>query len=678
MVFCVSVFNSYSFAGSSSNNGLPRGQIMNPVASPSNPDIVAFTKYSENTERLYFYHVVTGQLLAVSDDNVARAGEEDEVLSFFQAHDSEVQLPRFYEGDFNWRPVLDQFGRQWFTFVSSREGDLQLALGYLVDEDDLDVMVYYIKHGESVFSPVFSPDGRKLVFVSNAQLYLETDIRKVLDFRRIDSFQPVLITEHESGSFFPSWSHDSKLIAYQAKSASGEREGRETIYLVDLNELNRNKGEVLKPHEISPQARTRVHDHVLPAWALDRRVLAYYEMRESYDGLDTERVIRVNEIGYNHQDDRYFTRDLPGARSVIFARNVYPTRRTGPNWVLFELGGVTVNGILWVSRDPNLRDPIYLTDLSAFQRQRAGEPNRAIVTLEEDRDALINPPTINNRFPSLLQSTGHLRTLHVSQVHDTNQLQINDVPVRNINKTIPADVNEGDFLLRSAIFPGYGYYSMGNRKRAFIVSGVFAGSAAATLSSVIIRYQKSTAVPSNNTIVSLSALTAAIWAGSLYDATRFLPAKRSVPVMSTLHGYRPDIDTPSHSRMKFIMEEPNRKTALLLTGLFPGAGHLYAGEINRGFLLGGSFGLLAGSTVLGTGARYFTAAERPGNRTLYATGALAAGIWAYSFYDVYRSSLFRQNRDVTSRNAISEVRMQPFLEQIDDRAVMTVGLSVAF
>lgn len=63
---------------------MPRGgKINNPVASPSNPDIIAYTRQRDNREQMYLFNISSGLEVLVTGEPEVELSELDLIFSAF-------------------------------------------------------------------------------------------------------------------------------------------------------------------------------------------------------------------------------------------------------------------------------------------------------------------------------------------------------------------------------------------------------------------------------------------------------------------------------------------------------------------------------------------------------------------------------------------------------------------
>jgi hypothetical protein len=114
-----------------------------------------------------------------------------------------------------------------------------------------------------------------------------------------------------------------------------------------------------------------------------------------------------------------------------------------------------------------------------------------------------------------------------------------------------------------------------------------------------------------------------------------------------------------------------------LIGIVPGAGHMYAGEVGRGFLyLGGTLGILTVGSALWMNECFMTdqpgpCGETTGAVTLIATG----GLWLWSIVDAGRAARRTNAKRIGSTSLILEPTRIPVTAG-DDRTAVRLGLRI--
>ena len=686
-------------------NSLPHGEISYPLPAPSNPDIIAYTVRDGNRNHLHLYHVATGTdqrvLHQPRREQPVRGRTRSATRSEIESMLREAGLQTgYFEGDLVWSPVLDQFGYQWFAFAATQSGRVQLHLGYIASSETLRTVVFPITFGNVVANPAFSPDGKSLVFSNDGDLYLVADIDRVIRHRDFRSMQPRRITSHANSSFFPAWSPDNRLIAYQNRPDEGRRTGFESIFVIDAASIT--EGRLPTAHRVSiDDDEGEMRHHQRPSWAPTGRVLAWYEYAEQSESVDTIRdgdeevlkdtapgkQIRLVRVEWDHSRNEYRGLEFQRATRRFFADPVRAFPRSAPQWAAMDYGRQSVYGILWVRNDSNLDFPLHFSHLDYYS------DNRQDFTFNifsfSNRFAWLER-TSNNRYPTAISSDGHIRYIYVTQAGDRSELKVVDRHTSDIRPVIRREFREAPAVARAGLYPGLGHFYIGENRRGAYLAGAFTIMAGVTAGSAYIRYQNKRS-PTHAALISLGAATGAIWTFSILDLQRQFPVYYDVPVVSTFEGYRRD-RVPDYLDGDHAVHVASRRNAILLSALYPGLGHIYIGERTKGYVFGFTFTALAGSTLAGAAFRYYYPGKTPPNVTLIGLGTLTLGTWIYSLIDVqqsFTSTFFADASDAGGASTSleparrTEVALAPRIGQLEIgnrvyREYAAIGLSLSF
>ena len=658
---------------------LPQGQIHDPQLSPSNPDIVAFSKQEEDTQLLYLYHVVSGKKVELTGEVEEEDSQEFDLL--WDDFDGDEDL-RMFEGDLTWRPKLDEFGMQWFAFLSSREGVLELRLGYLISEEELEVQLFTVDLDHDMLAtPQFSPDGNSLVFVGDGDLYLEKNITEIIRHRNVDYANPVQITDDLDGSYFPSWSHDGKLLAYQSRALEGPREGYDSIFILDLEGYT--KDELPQPQLIYMSDRGESgFDHLRPTWSPNERILSYYLVPTDEDNSESNKI-RLARIQYDEHSDRYVPQDINNRRAVNFADQVYTSGRMGPNWTSLVIGDDIRKGMLWIERNPDQNNPIFLTDYRHYvQEDSDTSPRNLTSEPNEEGGGTFLYETDENRYPGAIQTNDYTRFSYVSQVGGTNQLQIKDMNLSDNESllteqsSVEMRVHGGNALLRAAAYPGLGHRYIGDGRRGLMFGGAFTFFAAATGAGIVNNIINDSSSPSNNVLAGLGIAALGTWALNVYDVSRQLPKYHQVPVQGTFRGYMEEKTIAESNRSDYMEYGPSKRKATMLSSFMPGMGQVYLGDYRDGFIRAGAFSTLVGATIL-------TATHDDLNTySIIQTSMLGlASILKWSMNVKEVRSYFSENENIgheRSNNFSQNIEIKPNLGTVLDEHYIGFDLSVNF
>ncbi len=631
-------------------------QISYPEASPSDPDIIAYTRRDGNRRYLHLYHVVTGVDQRVVHQNRREQVVGSRLRSITRPQTEQLMLEAgldegYFEGDLNWRPGLDQFGYQWFAFVATQAGRTQLHLGYIASGETLRTVVFPISFGTIVTNPVFSPDGNSLILSVDGQLYIQKDIGRIIRKRDFQLMQPRRLTSHARGSFFPAWSGDGRLIAYQSRPVEGRRSAFSTIYVINMETLP--EGRLPTAHRVSiDDEEGEIRHHKRPSWAPSGQILSWYEDSGQLENLqqngsirsgpeDTEpsvvtpllKNIRIVRVEFDRSRSTWVGMPLQRQARRFFADPVIAFPRSAPRWAVIEYDRRPAQGILWVRFDPDLGNPLHFSHLSYYSDNRADF--RINLFSFSNRFEWLER-TVGNRHPVTAVFNGNVRFIWIAESENQEVIKVADRKSSEIQPLIRREISEHPAVIRGGLIPGWGHRYIGERRSGTLFTASFVALAGATGTSAVLRSVTEGKNPNDAILISLGAATAAVWTFNILDLSRRFPAYREVPVPGTFEGYRSDVMHDATSGYGRI-DGPGRRDALLLSALYPGLGQIYIGERNKGYALGLTFTALAGSTLASAAYRYHYPGPTPSNEVLIGLGVATFGTWIYSLIDLQQS-----------------------------------------
>jgi hypothetical protein len=202
-------------------------------------------------------------------------------------------------------PALSPDGRR-IVFVSDRDGNREI---YVMNADGSG-QLNLTRHAAEDWTPCWSPDGQHIAFASlrdgNWEIYV----------MNADGSQVQRLTDHRSTDYGPAWSPDGSSIAFVS-----ERDGNLEIYVMAADGSNVRR---VTRHDSTDQA---------PAWSPDSTRLAWASYRDgnmeiymaSPDGNDVVNITRDSTA------DDHGPTWAPGGRYIAYYSN-----REG-NWDIYSL-----------------------------------------------------------------------------------------------------------------------------------------------------------------------------------------------------------------------------------------------------------------------------------------------------------------------------------------------------
>ena len=122
------------------------------------------------------------------------------------------QRKEAFESELDWLPAAGM--QNWYVFVTGDRNNFDIFLG---DASQAQKPIPLITSEKNDHQPVFSPDGRDLLFISTKDRSEGTDLYVVLDVaKKIQDpaveIAPIRLTTSETGVLYPAWSPDGKSI----------------------------------------------------------------------------------------------------------------------------------------------------------------------------------------------------------------------------------------------------------------------------------------------------------------------------------------------------------------------------------------------------------------------------------------------------------------------------------
>lgn len=445
---------------------LLRGQVSSPRFAPGYRHIIAYERQVKDVQQLFVYNWESGEVDQVTTgDKVAlRSDAVESSLEF----EEPTQFSRF-DGQLDWRPVLDYRGWQWFAFVSSGDDkEYDIYLSHIDKDGRLGDKPIRLKWEGPQQYPRWSPDGDHLAFVGKGKgesdIYVAVKVGDIIRGKGADSFRPVQMTSNPGQDIFPAWSPDSRYIAYQA-TLPEKGSTNSGINLVDFS-LYLQTRKIPQPLRLSHELPLN-HEYK-PSWSPDGKYIAYYL---SQGELGSGAVNRKQDIGIlslvNDPSGKVVGGRVKSGSSTRLETNVLSNRDTGPSWLTG--GGSTIQTIFYVYIDEQA-NPIKQVDLNCWLSNKfncKAEVSQSFGT-QLHRDVAVMP---------LPDAT--IALAFVSQEGNTNRLNVRPIPVSNIAQragesreiVIYQEKSSKTAMIRSLVFPGLGQRYKGQSLKANIFTG---------------------------------------------------------------------------------------------------------------------------------------------------------------------------------------------------------------
>jgi len=252
--------------------------------------LFAFVIHEENSSKLYVFNSKTKDLFQIKS-YIEESISTDEL--FKQPKIDEV----FYESNLVWCPQKIN-NRQWFLFIGAgKQKNHDLYLGCVGTNS----VIRLTNHLAMDYMPNWSPDGNKIVFVSNrtgnGDIYLINNVKNIFSkysdviFAKLDTiFEEfvdlnlshksseekvdfIRLTSNPFEDFYPSFSPDGKFITF-SENRLIEGANNFGISIIDLEQYNND--DIIRLPKISNNLiETR------STWSPNGKYLAFYTMQDN-------------------------------------------------------------------------------------------------------------------------------------------------------------------------------------------------------------------------------------------------------------------------------------------------------------------------------------------------------------------------------------------------------------
>ena len=506
-----------------------------------NPYLIAYEETSRNDTR---------DLVITLADIQPNSRIRNEIFRVKCYEDSYVDIiGREIEGSqgvcshFNWRPVLDEFGNYWFTFINNETN--KIGLGFInsnmscLDSSECSIIYLNIDTESEISRPKWSPDGRLIMYNDGYKIKLIDNLYNVIISRNKEKL--VLINDEIGEGFFPEWSPNGKYIAFEKEVGSTARlestsktEISEILILdylafVDGRRVEFNLKDI---EERNPDFV--VNNRFKPSWTKDSKYLTY--LTQVKIGQEQEDVTWFSiAVQIVEEEDRVrairFHRSFLSQISNFYRNSEW---RTGLPTISLNYRNqserpfaVNVNEAIGQNRD--LFSLIHIMS-------RIEAPLYSNLQISS---SLSNIPTSNSNVIQLdaFAFDNKIRFAYSEQVRDRYSLSYTDIEFTG--NTIfgpklyrPQEVSRNAILYRAILFPGLAQYYKGEYEKALVYGG---------LGGILVLYGLNHAWNNKRAMINFDFSTPfsfalvtglALHGYSIYDALQGLPVIR---------GYNPNI-----------------------------------------------------------------------------------------------------------------------------------------
>jgi len=333
------------------------GRLQEAVACPSAPQLIAFQRVLDR-EYLDVYDTSSQEISEIksADPNQAEDIFAEDIGSF--------------EGQADWMPVPDDAGRHWLTYVGG--GNF----------NNKDIYVTYVGAPRSWRltdfqgwdqAPKFSPDGKRIVFVSArtgaGDLYLIENVDQIRK-QIVDGNEPapetgiVQLTDNPDQDLFPEFDPTGRFVAYSEKKlAENERttESNMGIAVIDLDNRARPPARLT----LDAEQETR------PSWSPDGNRIAYYVSHRVEDpevNLGLVWVVYGKKSGAPVLGQKVET----GVQRAGVAENVAPSPNRGPSWLARSADGSSSKSVIYVRLMDDGSKGIFAADVEQWEAGKLG------------------------------------------------------------------------------------------------------------------------------------------------------------------------------------------------------------------------------------------------------------------------------------------------------------------
>jgi len=382
--------------------------------------------------------------------------------------------------EFDWRPVLDQNGNYWFTYVQM--DNKSLNFGFVNNDErcgeetdyECDLFSVY-RSSNNIFRPKWSPNGQHIIFNDGRDLVKSNQLYNQLRKKEFETFDTVHLTSH---AFFAEWSPDGRYLAYEYNNPQDQENAN--IFLMDLKSGSDTDGRnsIRNIQELILATGAPADGRFKPRWSESGRYISY--LIESYiEGQWDVKVLEVLWSGNNPGNSEIDgLSSITGRTSRQFASNVSrgTEMRTGfPITTIRDSDGSTE--VLFVIRaDQDLNNPIRVYPINRGVINQ-GVENRARnisrTSQNEHMDVVFDGETTHISYVSQERGSMRLQKMYFNRSGELGQSSVTYPD----HFEIPRELSQRTAMIRSAILPGWGHYYKGERRKGLIHFGAAAAVA---------------------------------------------------------------------------------------------------------------------------------------------------------------------------------------------------------
>ncbi|MBF0430390.1 MAG: PD40 domain-containing protein [Fibrobacteria bacterium] len=355
----------------SSEDSRLSGQLFHPKLCPNNVNFLSFVRQEKDNRQLWFYDLLAKELRQISPieqkESIEDFGESDESILF-----------QNYTDQLTWCPVMHG-GKQYVAYVCAGKGN---NMDIYIHAIGSDIHTRITSHQEVDASPTWSPDGKKLAFVSartgNGDIYMLQDVTQFFGKKitREPRSKFIRLTKNKNEDMLPSFSPDGQFLAYTTRTKGRRKRGPYTIALINFNDN----------YKIQIFNNRIVNSKSHPSWSFDGHFVAY---QISNDLKDQIIDIGVLQLKKDPKGRLIELTDLVGTVPKI-AENIFPNGYDGPSWLPGS------RGLIYAKRESKRLNPLEIVNLEQWLYNQKYKRNviRTKSSIHRDVSCLADHPIV--------------------------------------------------------------------------------------------------------------------------------------------------------------------------------------------------------------------------------------------------------------------------------------------